>query len=213
MRWSLVVACSFLGGAFAKRPLASSKLTSKSTPRSWLGVDESGVFDEGFDDEEEKEEEEVVDLDLEGPSLNKRLLARLNDIVERIPPRVELQARAAEVVERTRGVLREIKGSHSSEFECAVIKGTRPDSRPAKEKHVARLVETVSTFQMATSGPQTDYYNMLLHKLWARMAEPDWRTRCKALFILHRVAVTLESDSHKEFLKRYFALKKIAYKV
>mmetsp|Transcript_71457 Transcript_71457/g.143850 ORF Transcript_71457/g.143850 Transcript_71457/m.143850 type:complete len:422 (-) Transcript_71457:433-1698(-) len=117
--------------------------------------------------------------------------------------------------QRARLFLREVKGSHSSEFECAVIKGTRPDNQPAKEKHVERLVETVATFPIAMTSratPSTDYYQMMLHKLWSRMAEVDWRTVVKAVYVFHRVTLALDPELHREFLRRYQILRKTRHK-
>jgi hypothetical protein len=118
------------------------------------------------------------------------------------------------VVDRLSSFVREIKATTASEFECALLKGTRPDAAPAKEKHVARLVETVATFPLAMEArkaPNTDYYHMILHKLWSRMAESDWRTIAKALYIFHRVAISLDVDLHREFLRRYAVLRKMTH--
>ena len=119
------------------------------------------------------------------------------------------------VFRRASYFLREVKGTHSSEFECALIKGTRPDNHPAKQKHVDRLVETAATFPIAMKArttPSTDYYQMMLHKLWSCMAEKDWRTVVKAAYVLHRLGVALDPVEHKEFLRRYQLLKKAIHK-
>jgi len=56
-------------------------------------------------------------------------------------------------------------------------------------------------------GGSTDYYKMILHKLWRRMLEQDSNTKLKAFYIFHRIAVSLDGLDHKEFLKRYYFLK------
>ena len=78
-------------------------------------------------------------------------------------------------------IYREIKGLTSSELEQVLLKATRPDDGAVKGKHVERLVSV--TYQIS---PQYDIYDAVLRKLWSKMAEKDWRTKVKALYILHR---------------------------
>ena len=80
-------------------------------------------------------------------------------------------------------IYREVKGLTSSELEQVMLKATRPDETVVKGKHVERLVGV--TYQI--SG-RYDIYDAVLRKLWAKMAEKDWRTKVKALYILHRFA-------------------------
>jgi hypothetical protein len=76
---------------------------------------------------------------------------------------------------------REVKGLTSSELEQVMLKATRPDDTAVKGKHVERLVGV--TYQI--SG-RYDIYDAVLRKLWSKMAEKDWRTTIKSLYILHR---------------------------
>lgn len=76
---------------------------------------------------------------------------------------------------------REVKGLTSSELEQVMLKATRPDDSPVKGKHVERLVGV--TYQISS---RYDIYDAVLRKLWGKMAEKDWRTTIKALYILHR---------------------------
>ena len=78
---------------------------------------------------------------------------------------------------------REVKGLTSSELEQVMLKATRPDDTPVKGKHVERLVGV--SYQI--SG-RYDLYDAVLRKLWSKMAERDWRTTIKAVYILHRFA-------------------------
>jgi len=78
-------------------------------------------------------------------------------------------------------IYREIKGLTSSELEQVLLKATRPDDGAVKGKHVERLVSV--TYQIS---PRYDIYDSVLRKLWSKMAEKDWRTKVKALYILHR---------------------------
>lgn len=76
---------------------------------------------------------------------------------------------------------REMKGLASSELEQVMLKATRPDDTAVKGKHVERLVGV--TYQISA---RYDIYDAVMRKLWAKMAEKDWRTTIKALYILHR---------------------------
>ena len=78
---------------------------------------------------------------------------------------------------------REVKGLTSSELEQVMLKATRPDDTAVKGKHVERLVGV--TYQI---NSRYDIYDAVLRKLWSKMAEKDWRTTIKALYILHRFA-------------------------
>ena len=93
---------------------------------------------------------------------------------------------------------REVKGLTSSELEQVMLKATRPDDTPVKGKHAERLVGV--TYQI--SG-RYDIYDAVLRKLWAKMAEKDWRTTIKALYILHRFAAD-GSPEHAPALKVSF---------
>lgn len=78
---------------------------------------------------------------------------------------------------------REVKGLTSSELEQVMLKATRPDDTAVKGKHAERLVGV--TYQISA---RYDIYDAVLRKLWSKMAEKDWRTTIKALYIMHRFA-------------------------
>lgn len=90
---------------------------------------------------------------------------------------------------------REVKGYTSSELEQVMLKATRPDDTPVKGKHAERLVGL--TYQVSA---QFEIYDAVLRKLWAKMAEKDWRTTIKALYILHRFSAD-GSPQHAQNLK------------
>lgn len=92
-------------------------------------------------------------------------------------------------------IYREVKGLTSSELEQVMLKATKPDDTPVKGKHVERLVGV--TYQI--SG-RYDIYDSVLRKLWNKIAEKDWRTTIKALYILHRFSVDGAPD-HQAALK------------
>jgi hypothetical protein len=98
---------------------------------------------------------------------------------------------------------RDIKGLTSSELEQVTLKATRPDDTPVKGKHVERLVGV--TYQI---NAKYDIYDSVLRKLWNKMAEKDWRTKIKALYILHRFSADGAPEHQpalkvRSFLKKY----------
>lgn len=93
---------------------------------------------------------------------------------------------------------REVKGLTSSELEQVMLKATRPDDSPVKGKHVERLVGV--TYQISS---RYDIYDAVLRKLWGKMAEKDWRTKVKALYILHRFAADGSPDHAAALKVRY----------
>lgn len=95
----------------------------------------------------------------------------------------------------TSNLVREIKGVTSSELEQVLLKATRPDDQSSKGKHVERLIGV--TYQIPVSY---DVYDALLRKIWSKMAEPDWRTNLKAVYILHRFSAD-GSPTHAAALK------------
>jgi hypothetical protein len=92
-------------------------------------------------------------------------------------------------------IYRDMKGLTSSELEQVMLKATRPDDSPVKGKHVERLVGV--TYQIAA---RYDIYDAVLRKLWNKMAERDWRTTIKALYILHRFS----ADGAPEHKGKFF---------
>jgi ANTH domain len=80
-------------------------------------------------------------------------------------------------------------------LEQVMLKATRPDDSPVKGKHVERLVGV--TYQIAA---RYDIYDAVLRKLWNKMAERDWRTTIKALYILHRFSAD-GAPEHQAALK------------
>lgn len=76
-----------------------------------------------------------------------------------------------------------------------MLKSTRPDDTAVKGEHVERLVGV--TYQI--SG-KYDIYDSVLRKLWNKMAESDWRTTIKALYILHRFSAD-GAPEHQAALK------------
>jgi len=76
---------------------------------------------------------------------------------------------------------REVKTLSSSELEQAFLKATVPNDSPAKEKHVERLV--MITYQVSAGY---NIFEVILRKLWSKMMESDWRTKIKAVYVLHR---------------------------
>eukprot|EP00543_Licmophora_paradoxa_P011914 CAMPEP_0202478884 /NCGR_PEP_ID=MMETSP1360-20130828/94694_1 /ASSEMBLY_ACC=CAM_ASM_000848 /TAXON_ID=515479 /ORGANISM="Licmophora paradoxa, Strain CCMP2313" /LENGTH=616 /DNA_ID=CAMNT_0049106183 /DNA_START=151 /DNA_END=2001 /DNA_ORIENTATION=- len=90
---------------------------------------------------------------------------------------------------------RDIKGLTSSELEQVMLKATRPDDESVQGRHVERLVGV--TYQISS---RFDIYDAVLRKLWGKIAEKDWRTKMKALYILHRFSAD-GSPEHRAALK------------
>jgi len=176
--------------------------------------EEEDEGEEDFEGDESESDDYGVDS-LDDGSINKWVLGKVDSLRDRLPDGDTVVAASKDMkstlASRARTAFREIKGQHSSEFECAMIKGTRPDDSPAKEKHVSRLIETIQVFPR-TSAYNSDYYFMMLHKLWSRMAEHDWRTVAKSLFIFHRMAVSVDPSLHLEFVQRFNRMQRLTHK-
>ena len=108
-----------------------------------------------------------------------------------------LNAARATTSSLSTNIYREIKGLTSSELEQVLLKATRPDDSPVKGKHVERLVGV--TYQISS---RFDIYDAVLRKLWAKMAEKDWRTKVKALYVLHRFSAD-GAPEHASALKAH----------
>ena len=127
----------------------------------------------------------------------------LSAIRESIPDAATVKSAAATSISAARetttklssNIYREVKGLTSSELEQVMLKATRPDDGPVKGKHVERLVGV--TYQI--SG-RYDIYDAVLRKLWNKMAEKDWRTSLKSLYILHRFSAD-GAPEHQAALK------------
>ena len=113
-----------------------------------------------------------------------------------IPDPSAVSAAAADASrDRASQYAREAKGVMSSELEQVLLKVTRPDDVSVKSKHLERLVA------MSYSVPRDfDLYFNVLRKLWGKMAEGDWQTKCKALYVLHKFAAE-GSPTHAQNLK------------
>jgi len=60
---------------------------------------------------------------------------------------------------------------------------------------VSHLLESVGTFarNFEATDP-TNPYRVTLRKLWAKLAEKNWRTTLKALYLLHSLASKVEPE-------------------
>ncbi|CAM9836791.1 unnamed protein product [Ectocarpus sp. 12 AP-2014] len=131
------------------------------------------------------------------PARMERLKAKLADA------QVGLKTKMTGVTHKGAKVMRELKGSISSDLEKTLIKATRPDNDPAKRKHVNLLLQAAEhafpVYMNPKDGGQAAWkegpYWMTLHKLWRRMAERDYRTASKAVYVLHRLARGTTAES------------------
>lgn len=142
----------------------------------------------------------VVPYGPQTPSTFSRGLSALRDA---IPDPATVRDAASSTLSAARqtsskissSIYREVKGLTSSELEQVMLKATRPDDTPVKGKHVERLVGV--TYQISA---RYDIYDAVLRKLWGKMAEKDWRTTAKALYILHRFSAD-GAPEHQAALK------------
>jgi hypothetical protein len=94
----------------------------------------------------------------------------------------------------------EVMARGSSEFECACIKATRPNNEPPKEKYVSSIVAAVINFDDVLADDENspqDFnpYGVALHKLWTRVANKhDWRVKLKALYVMHRLWSSVQTE-------------------
>ena len=59
----------------------------------------------------------------------------------------------------------------------------------AHPSSVSHLLESVGTFaRNFEPNDPTNPYRVTLRKLWAKLAEKNWRTTLKALYLLHSLA-------------------------
>lgn len=77
-------------------------------------------------------------------------------------------------------------GAPSGDFESMLLKVTRPDDQRPPEDVVGAILDATGTFyrdEDVSAG--TNPYRVTLRKLWTKMAERDWRTVAKALYVFH----------------------------
>ncbi|CAN0302260.1 unnamed protein product, partial [Scytosiphon promiscuus] len=68
----------------------------------------------------------------------------------------------------------------SGEWEGALLKLTWPDDKPPDEDLVSALVHAVRRFRRDLDvTKRSAQHRVVLRKLWAKMAEDDWRTVAK----------------------------------
>lgn len=76
--------------------------------------------------------------------------------------------------------------ARSGDFESMLLKVTRPDDQRPPEDVVGAILDATATFYRDEDvSASTNPYRVTLRKLWTKMAERDWRTVAKALFIFH----------------------------
>ncbi|KAG5191818.1 hypothetical protein JKP88DRAFT_266421 [Tribonema minus] len=83
---------------------------------------------------------------------------------------------------------RKVKMFTSGTWETALLKATWPDDAPPDAALVGQIVYGVRSFRPDMDvTKQSAEHRVFLRKLWAKMREPDWRTKVKSCYILHRV--------------------------
>lgn len=81
---------------------------------------------------------------------------------------------------------RDLKAYFSSDFEVLLLRLTTPNDFSSTKKDKAIFLETIDSFarNMDTTD-ESNPYRVTLRKLWAKLAEPDARTKLKSLQLLH----------------------------
>lgn len=109
----------------------------------------------------------------------------------------EVKGFSNQVVRQGAAAMREAKGYFSSDWEHILLQATKPtDTRPEAEL-VELMLGTVQTFVLNPDiGDAHNPYRTTLRKLWNKMAERDWRTKTKALYMFHMlIAHTQPEDA------------------
>lgn len=108
-----------------------------------------------------------------------------------------------------RRLQREVKLYTSGTWESALLKATWPDDSFPNPELVNQIVQGVGQFRRDMDVTRNSAeHRIFLRKLWAKMSEPDWRTKIKSLYILHRVLRELPPQEfvvlkrHMEKIKR-----------
>ncbi|EKU22106.1 c2h2 zinc-finger protein, partial [Nannochloropsis gaditana CCMP526] len=100
---------------------------------------------------------------------------------------------------------RELKEYFSGDFESMLLKATRPDDARPPPEFIGAILDATATFHRdedLTAG--SNPYRVTLRKLWAKMAERDWRTVAKALYLFHVLLRECEPDDVRIY-KKVFA--------
>jgi hypothetical protein len=97
---------------------------------------------------------------------------------------------------------RGLKSYFSSDFEALLLRVTEPDDkRPAKDD-IERILATIGTFiRNIDMNSDNNPYRVTLRKIWNKISEPDFRTKLKALYILHIILRYTDPEDSMIFKK------------
>jgi hypothetical protein len=88
----------------------------------------------------------------------------------------------------------------SSTFEGLLLKATWPGNEAVPSSILTEIIKySIPAFRYSRSDSDDDPYYMTLHKLWTKMAETDWRTVAKSLFILHSISRDCSVEACRKF--------------
>ena len=80
------------------------------------------------------------------------------------------------------------KGVVSSNYEKLLLDATAPDDEPVSQKHVGQLIGAITSFRRhGDFDSDRNPYRVTLRKIWNKIVERDYRTKVKALYLLHRI--------------------------
>lgn len=95
---------------------------------------------------------------------------------------------AGKTVSTMKKVKRHAKETTSSALEKLLLRATFPDDAPVAPIDAKDLVSSIRSYPLKQSRREVNAYEKLLHKVWKKALEPDWRTTLKGLSLLHYLA-------------------------
>lgn len=97
----------------------------------------------------------------------------------------------AKTVSKSASLLnRDIKAYFSSDFEVLLLRMTAPTDVKTSPVDISRFIATTNTFIYNNDiVSESNTYRVTLRKLWAKIAEKNFRTSLKALNLLHTLLV------------------------
>ena len=95
---------------------------------------------------------------------------------------------------------RRAKVLRSSAFEAMLLRATWPGDDAVPQDLLDEIVKhSIPAFKYGRGSAEDDPYHMMMHKLWTKMCEKDWRTVVKSLYILHCVSRDCSVDACSRF--------------
>jgi hypothetical protein len=172
-----------------------------------IGDDDDEEDDDEDDDDEDDFPDRLPSTRERAPSYPswKRASSRRRDDYRRIPAidtalvKAKLGAVASQLTSTVsstkRSVTRELRMYTSGSWEKRLLAATWPDNDIPDPKLVKEIMREVSQFRRDLDVTrQSSEHRIFLHKIWLKMTELDWRTKVKALYLLHAIVTRLPPE-------------------